>query len=101
MGLMTTLGIGELEMTMEDQIGIHLRGNFYPPIPLSMVQPCVDAINAYWNDDIYAEIEMPEGVYYRGSNYAPAHAIIEQHRLDPWVMQDDDYFEEYEYQDME
>jgi hypothetical protein len=58
MGLMTAMAIGELEMTMEDQIGIHLRSNFYPPIPLSMVQPCVDAINAYWNEDIYAEIDI-------------------------------------------
>jgi hypothetical protein len=101
MGLQTSLEIAGLEMAMEDQIAIHLRHNFYPTIPLSMVQPCVDAINAYWNDDIEAQIEMPEGVYYRGSDYAPAHAIVEQHRLDPWIMEDDDYYEEYEYQDME
>jgi hypothetical protein len=101
MGLQTAISISGFEMTMEEQIAIHLRGNFYPPIPLSMVQPCVDAINAFWNDVPDAAIEMPQGVYYRSSNYAPAHAIIEQHRLDPWVMQDDDYYEEYEYQDME
>jgi hypothetical protein len=87
-------------MPLEQQINIHLQYNFYPPIPSSMVQPCIDAINAYWNEDIYAEIEMPLGVSYRGSNYAPAHAIVEQHRLDPWL-DTDDYYEEYEYQDME
>ena len=87
-------------MTMEQQINLHLQYNFYPPIPSSMVIPCVEAINAYWNDDIYAEIEMPQGVSYRGSDFAPAHAIVEQHRLDAWVAQDD-FYEEYEYQDYE
>lgn len=82
-------------MPMEQQINLHLQYNFYPPIPSSMVQPCVDAINAYWNDDIYAEIEMPQGVSYRGSDTAPAHAIVEQHRLDAWLMEDE-YFEEDE-----
>ena len=89
MGLMTSLAIGELEMTMEDQIGIHLRSNFYPPIPLSMVQHCVVAINAYWNEDYLAEIEVPEGVQWRGSTFAPASAIVEGHRLDGFVMQDE------------
>jgi hypothetical protein len=72
-------------MSMEQQINLHLQYNFYPPVPSSMVQACVEAINAYWNDDIYAEIEMPQGVEYRGSNFAPAHAIIEQHRLGSWL----------------
>ena len=100
MGLMTTLGIGELELTLEEQIGFHLRSNLYPPVPLSMVQPCVDAINAYDNEDYHAEIQLPEGVEWRGSNYAPASAIVEGHRLDGFLMEDD-YFEEYEYQDYE
>lgn len=95
MGLMTTLGIGELELTMEEQIAFHLRSNFYPPVPLSMVQPCIDAINAYWNDEIDTQIEMPQGVSYRGMTTAPAHAIVRTHRLDIWVMEDE-YYEEYE-----
>jgi hypothetical protein len=82
-------------MPIEAQINMHLQYNFYPPIPSSMVQPCIDAINAYWNEDIYAEIEMPQGVSYRGSNYAPAHAIVEQHRLDPWLDTED--YECYDY----
>jgi hypothetical protein len=88
-------------MSIEQQINLHLQYNFYPPVPSSMVQACVEAINAYWNEDIDAMIEMPQGVEYRGSNYAPAHAIVEQHRLDAWLDTDDDYFEEYEYQDYE
>ena len=88
MGLMTTMAIGELELTLEDQVGIHLRSNLYPPVPLSMVQPCVDAINAYWNEDYLAEIPLPDGVQWRGYDVAPASAIVEAHRLDGFVMED-------------
>ena len=86
-------------MSMEQQINLHLQYNFYPPIPSSMVQPCIDAINAFWNDVPDAAIEMPQGVYYRSSNYAPAYAIVEQHRLDAWLMEDnweDEVLQEWE-----
>jgi len=81
-------------MPIDQQINLHLQYNFYPPVPSSMVQPCIDAIDAYWDDDIYREIEMPQGVSYRGSDYAPAHAIVEQHRLDVWVSEPDYFGEE-------
>lgn len=77
--------ITESEFSLEQQLTWHLTGNFYPPIPASMVQPCVEAINAYWNDDIYAEINLPEGITYKnGLTTAPAYAIVDQHRLDEW-----------------
>jgi hypothetical protein len=87
-------------MPIEQQINLHLQYNFYPPVPSSMVQSCIDAIDAILNEDYFAEIELPQGVEYRGSNFAPAQAIADNHRLDAWLM-NDDYFEEYEYQDME
>jgi hypothetical protein len=39
---------------------------------------------------------MPQGVSYRGMTTAPAHAIVEQHRLDSWLEQDD-YDDETDY----
>ncbi len=33
-----------LGLDLETQIGIHLSSNHYPPVPRSMVQPCIDAI---------------------------------------------------------
>ena len=71
-------------MPIEAQINTHLQYNFYPPVPSSMVQPCIEAIDAYLEEDFDRQIEMPQGVSYRGSDYAPAHAIVEQHRLGPW-----------------
>jgi hypothetical protein len=74
----------ELGLDLETAIGWHLQGNHYPPVPLSMVEPCIQAIEAYWDMDIDREIPMPEGVTYRGQNTSPAWAIIEQHHLDAW-----------------
>ena len=84
----------------DSQINYHLQYNFYPPVPSSMVIPCIEAINAYNDEDYDREIEMPQGVEYKGRDTAPAWAIVDQHRLSAWINQDD-YYEEYEYQDFE
>ena len=78
----------------EQQINTHLQYNFYPPVPSSMVIPCVEAIEAYNDEDYDREIEMPQGVEYRGQSTAPAWAVIEQHKLGPWIIDLDDYLEE-------
>jgi hypothetical protein len=83
-----------LDLDLETQIGIHLSSNHYPPVPRSMIQPCIDAIDAYYDEDYNKMIEMPEGVSYRGSNFAPASAIVDAHHLDAWLPQDE-YYDEY------
>jgi len=40
-----------LDLDLETQIGIHLSANHYPPVPSSMIQPCIDAIDAYYDED--------------------------------------------------
>ena len=75
-------------LDLETQIGIHLSSNHYPPVPSSMIQPCIEAIDAYWEGDYYKEIAMPEGITYKGTNTAPAWAIAEQHHLGEWVPQE-------------
>jgi hypothetical protein len=54
-----------------------------------MVQPCIEAIDAYYDEDYNKLIEMPEGVSYKGDSHAPAWAIIEQHHLDAWLPESD------------
>ncbi len=44
MGSVTALGIQDSVLDLETQLAYHLQGNHYPPVPLSMVQPCIDAI---------------------------------------------------------
>jgi hypothetical protein len=84
MGYNTALDLST-ELDLEMAISIHLQSNHYPPVPLSMVEPCIEAIDAYYDEDYDKLIEMPEGVSYRGSTHAPAHAIIDQHHLHAWL----------------
>jgi hypothetical protein len=73
------------DIDLKTQLVYHLQGNHYPPIPLSMVQPCIYAIEAC-NEECYNRmIELPEGISWRGQSSAPAHAIVEGHHLDAWL----------------
>ena len=88
-GVLEDLGIS---LTIEQQIGIHLSSNHYPPVPSSMVKPCIEAIDAVNDLGLWdADIELPEGVSWKGSNYAPAHAIIEAHHLNAWIIEREEY----------
>ena len=90
MGYTTALEISTSKMPIEAQLNLHLQYNCYPPVPSSMVQACVDAIDAYWAEDIHRAIELPQGVEYRGNTTAPAHAIVDTYRLGTWLESDED-----------
>ena len=85
MGSVTAIGLADTELDLEKQLAYHLQGNHYPPVPLSMVQPCIDAINAAYDEDYDRMIEMPQGVSYKGNTHAPAWAVIEQHHLNWFI----------------
>jgi len=73
-----------LDIDLEMAISIHLQSNHYPPVPLSMVEPCIDAINAYHDEDYNRLIELPAPITWRDQKHAPASAIIEAHHLEAW-----------------
>ena len=77
-------------LSLEKAIAIHLTSNHYPSVPLSMVQPCIDAIDAYNEEDYHKPIDLPEGVYWQNHGYAPASAIVKAHHLEAWLFQDED-----------
>jgi hypothetical protein len=93
MGAVTALGIQDSVLDLETQILYHLKSNHYPPVPAEMVQPCIDAIDAYYEEDYQRMIDMPKvgdfQITYRGSTQAPASAIIEQHHLSFWLPEED------------
>lgn len=94
MGLNFATELADMDtIPFEQKINMHLQYNFYPPVPSSMVIPCMQAIDAYYEDDQDREIEMPQGVSYRGKDTAPAYAIIEQHRLYSFI-EDEDYVDD-------
>jgi hypothetical protein len=94
MGHVTAMGIAETELTLEQQLDWHLRGNHFPPVPSSMITPCVEAIDCYWADELDKEIDLPEGVTYRGKKTAPAREIIINHHLDAWCVDAEEEFVE-------
>jgi hypothetical protein len=89
MGSITALGIQDTVLDLETQLLYHLKGNHYPPVPAEMVQPCIDAIDAYYDEDFDREIDMPKvndfQITYKGKLTAPARAIVEQHHLEFWL----------------
>ena len=77
-------------LDMETGIRIHLTTNHYPPVPSSMVGPCIEAINIANSGESWDTlIDLPSPVLWRGQPHAPASAIIEAHHLDPWLEGDD------------
>jgi hypothetical protein len=82
--------VGEGAISLEQAIGWHLQSNHYPPVPLSMVPVCIEAIEAGQEEDWGRLIELPEGVLWRGKNSAPASALVEAHHLDSWLQELED-----------
>jgi hypothetical protein len=95
MGSVTALGIKEMVLDLETQILYHLKANHYPPVPAEMVTACIDAIDAFYDEDFDRMIDMPKvgdfQITYRGSTQAPAHAIVDQHHLDVFIDSADDW----------
>lgn len=74
----------------ESAILIHLRSNHYPPVPSSMVGPCLEAIrivqDAQYGDASASDrVTLPDGVSWRGEEDAPAYAIVEEFHLDSFI----------------
>ena len=86
MGYNTAQELAEI-LDLESSLKFHLTANHYPPVPVTMVEPCIKAIDAY-NDGYNTNelIELPEGIKWRGETSAPAWALIEAHHLDAWLI---------------
>ena len=80
-------GIGGI--TLEQSISIHLTSNHCPPVPTSMVAPCITAIKLINGGFPDALIELPEGVEWRDQSKAPAWAIADAHHLGAWLEGED------------
>jgi hypothetical protein len=76
---------GETSLPIEKTIAIHLQANHFPPVPLSWVTPCIEAIEACNDEDDHKKISLPEGVTYLGGDFAPAYKIVESYHLSPWI----------------
>lgn len=68
----------------------HLQHNHFPPVPTSMIDVCIDAIDAANEGDWDRLIDLPEQTSYRGRDEAPVWAIVEAHHLSPWIDSEDE-----------
>jgi hypothetical protein len=93
MGYSTAQDLANSEVTLEQSLIYHLQGNHFPSVPLYMVQPCIDAIEAYLDEDYERPINLPRPVYQGNKDIAPASAIVRAHHLDAWVDNDCDHEE--------
>jgi hypothetical protein len=84
MGLTTAIDLEE-NLSLEVGLAYHLQANHYPPVPVAMVDACIETIDAYHDEDYSRLIKLPEGVSWRGEDHAPASAIAEAHHLDAWL----------------
>lgn len=80
-----------LGISLRQQLSWHLSSNHYPPVPQSMITPCVNAIEAYNEGEPNRLIDLPDGVSWRGHSNAPATAIIEGHHLECFLDEDEDW----------
>lgn len=90
MGSQFAQDLAENVVDIHKSIAYHLSGNFYPPVPATMVQPCVDAIYAASDGDWDMLIELPVGVTWKGETSAPVSSIVQQHHLEPWIGEDNE-----------
>lgn len=94
MGKLTEMMIANTDLPLSTKIAWHLQGNHYPPIPLIMVEPCVEAIELARLGYYTAEVKLPLGeskdgvpfqITWHGQDTAPVSAIIEAHHLDGFI----------------
>jgi hypothetical protein len=69
-------------------IAFHLQSNHNPPIPLSMVDTCIRAIEYANNKEWETYITLPEGTTYKGANTATVETIVESHHLHTFITSD-------------
>jgi hypothetical protein len=91
MGRMTAMELAGSEAPLEQQLSIHFSSNCYPPIPQMMIPTAIEAIDAYWEMDLYKMIPLPEGVSFRGESEVSAINVIESYRLDAWCVAEEDW----------
>ena len=90
MGSQFIAGFQGLDIPLRDMVSMHFSSNCYPPIPQQMVDTAVEAIELCNGGEYYEEVQLPEGVSFRGSGTVAAATLVEQYRLDGFVEWDED-----------
>ena len=74
---------------LEAALIYHFRSNHYPPLPYSLIPIAIKIINGEVSED--EEVELPEGIAWKGQKSAPVSACIEAWHLSEFLLNPDDY----------
>lgn len=69
-------------------VAFHLSNNHNPPIPISMTDSCIRAIEYANKGEWNTQVILPEGTTYKGSTHATVEAIVESHHLHQFITSD-------------
>ena len=89
MGYMAALDMAA-HADLDQAVAWHLQGNHYPPVPQSMVAPCLEAISLASGGEWDEHIDLPEGIAWCDQSSAPVWAIVEAHHLEPFLDVEED-----------
>jgi hypothetical protein len=68
-----------------NEVGHHLKTRFNKPIPLSMIDPCLEAIEKANNGEWDSMITLPDGNLYKGEPQASVRTMVDSHALQQWI----------------
>ncbi len=71
-------------------VAFHLSNNHEPPVPISMTDVCIKAIEYANKGDWKVLLALPDGTTYKGSTHAEVETIVESHHLHQFVTADRD-----------
>ena len=78
------------EITERQAIVWHLRTNCFPPVPMVMVDVALEAIHLIASEDADQDIDLPEGVEFRGGTKVLPWEVVETFHLGEFL-QDIDF----------
>jgi hypothetical protein len=79
----------ETDADIRTVLSWHLTSNHYPPVPTSMIDPCLEAIALCEDDNADALVSLPEGTLWRNSDQAPAWALVDGLHLEHFLGRED------------
>jgi len=89
MGNMQATGMAEAIKKDWIDLGIalhwHLRSNHYPPLPTALIETAKTAIERANAGDFDSEIELPEGIAFRGKTAMSVSEVVESLHLDAYI----------------
>lgn len=66
-------------------VAFHLSNNHEPPVPISMTDVCIRAIEYANKGEWRTQVLLPEGTTYKGSTHADVETIVESHHLHQFI----------------